>query len=118
MTSSDVAPLNKEYIEIESPLWYESCVISRAKLIKLYSSYIYFGWSTRANYINLSIHIGSIPTEHLVGFNERLKASFERIIADGIDMDRMAMVLNRNERQVIKLPSHIPVVYILLSTAA
>jgi hypothetical protein len=27
MTSSAVAPLNKEYIEIESPLWYEPCVI-------------------------------------------------------------------------------------------
>jgi hypothetical protein len=54
------------------------------------------------------MHIGSIPTERLVGFNEKIKASFEGIIAEGIDMDRMAMVLNRNERQVIKLSRSYP----------
>lgn len=53
------------------------------------------------NYVDLPIYIGSIPSEHLDGFNEKLKASFERIIAEGIDMDRMAMVINRDERQVI-----------------
>jgi hypothetical protein len=73
-------------------------------LIKPCSSYIYFGEETRANYVDLPIYVGSIPTEHLGGFNEKLKASFERIITEGIDMDRMAMVLNRDERQVVKFP--------------
>lgn len=84
MTSSAVAPLNKEYIETESPL----------------CSYIYFGEETRANHVDLPIYVGSIPAEHLDGFNEKLKASFERIITEGVDMDRMAMVLNRDERQL------------------
>jgi hypothetical protein len=72
-------------------------------LIILCSSYIYFGEETRANYVDLPIYVGSIPTEHLGGFDERLKASFERIITEGVDMDRMAMVLNRDERQVIQI---------------
>jgi hypothetical protein len=74
----------------------------------LHSSDIYFEENTCASYVDLPIYINSIPTEHLVGFNKKLKASFERIIAEGIDMDRMAMVLNRNERQVIKLPKLYP----------
>nr|GAT54909.1 predicted protein [Mycena chlorophos] len=84
LTSSPVAPLNKEYIEIESPL----------------CTYIYFGEDTRATNVSLPIYIGSIPTEHLDGFEGRLKASLERIVSEGIDMERMAMVINRDERQL------------------
>lgn len=102
MTSSAVAPLNKEYIETESPLWYELCIICWTDSDKPCSSYIYFGEETRANHVDLPIYVGSIPAEHLDGFNEKLKASFERIITEGVDMDRMAMVLNRDERQVIQ----------------
>jgi hypothetical protein len=74
----------------------------------LRSSDIYFEENTCASYVDLRIYISSIPTEHLFDFNEKLKASFERIITEGIDMDRMAVVLNRNERQVIKLPKSYP----------
>ncbi|KAF8622884.1 hypothetical protein AX15_006649 [Amanita polypyramis BW_CC] len=84
MTSSAVAPLNKEYIETESPL----------------CSYIYFGEETRATRVKLSIYIGSVPTEYLDSFNERFRASLERIATTGIDMQRMAMVINRDERQL------------------
>jgi len=109
MTSSSVAPLNKEYIETESPLWYGLYVICRiSPLIKSSSSYIYFGEETRANHVDLPIYVGSIPTEHLGSFNEKLKVSFERIVKEGIDMERMAMVLNRDERQVIKTPQSFP----------
>ncbi|KIL70742.1 hypothetical protein M378DRAFT_6664 [Amanita muscaria Koide BX008] len=84
LTSSAVAPLNKEYIETDSPL----------------CSYIYFGEDTRATRVNLPVYINSIPTEHLDGFNERFKASLERVAGDGIDMQRMSMVINRDERQL------------------
>jgi Zn-dependent M16 (insulinase) family peptidase len=84
LTSSAVAPLNKEYIETDSPL----------------CSYIYFGEEARATQVNLPIYIGSVPAEHLDGFNERFKASLERIASDGIDMQRMSMVINRDERQL------------------
>ncbi|KAF8844003.1 hypothetical protein BDN67DRAFT_895938 [Paxillus ammoniavirescens] len=84
LTSSPVAPLNKEYIEIESPL----------------CSYIYFSEDTRATMVDLPVYIGSVPAEHLDGFDERLTASFRRIAEEGIDMTRMAMVINRDERQL------------------
>ncbi|KAF7306997.1 hypothetical protein MIND_00492500 [Mycena indigotica] len=84
LTSSPVAPLNKEYIEIDSPL----------------CTYIYFGEDTRSTNIVLPVYISSIPTEHVDGFEDRLKASLQRIASEGIDMDRMAMVINRDERQL------------------
>ncbi|KAJ7070954.1 Metalloenzyme, LuxS/M16 peptidase-like protein [Mycena amicta] len=84
LTSSPVAPLNKEYIEIDSPL----------------CTYIYFGEDTRATNVSLPIYVGSVPTESLEGFDDRLKASLQRIVSEGIDMERMAMVINRDERQL------------------
>ncbi|KAJ8084110.1 hypothetical protein PM082_002877 [Marasmius tenuissimus] len=84
LTSSAAAPLNKEFIEIESPL----------------CSYIYFAEDTRATRVYLPIYVGSVPTEHLKTFNEKLKASLERIVKEGIDMDRMKMIINRDERQL------------------
>jgi len=84
MTSSAVAPLNKEFVETESPLC--SC--------------IYFGEDTRATMVDLTVYIGSVPTEYLNSFDERLKASFKRIANEGIDMERMVMVINRDERQL------------------
>jgi hypothetical protein len=50
--------------------------------------------------VDLPIYIGSVPTEHLNDFDERLITSFKRIAREGIDMERMAMVINRDERQV------------------
>ncbi|KAG5342382.1 hypothetical protein C0989_002217 [Termitomyces sp. Mn162] len=45
-------------------------------------------------------YIGSVPTEHLDKFDVKLRNSFQRIVKEGIDMERMAMVLNREERQL------------------
>ncbi|KAG6877636.1 hypothetical protein C0993_005345 [Termitomyces sp. T159_Od127] len=84
LTSSATAPLNKEYIEIEQPL----------------CAYIYFGEDTCATRVDLAIYIGSVPVEHLDDFNSKLRNSFQRIVQEGIDMERMAMVLNREERQL------------------
>ncbi|CAK5280254.1 unnamed protein product [Mycena citricolor] len=84
LTSSAVAPLNKEYIEIDSPL----------------CTYIYFGEDTRATALYLPIYVGSIPTEHIDDFDVRLKDSLRRIVAEGLDMERMTMVISRDERQL------------------
>lgn len=48
----------------------------------------------------MPIYIGSVPTEHLDTFDTKLKASFERIVEEGIDVERMSMVISRDERQV------------------
>lgn len=83
LTSSAVAPLNKEYIETESPM----------------CTYIYFGEESRATKVFLPIYVGSVPTELLDTFDEKLKTSFQNIVKTGIDMDRMRMVIDRDERQ-------------------
>ncbi|KAH9944050.1 Metalloenzyme, LuxS/M16 peptidase-like protein [Epithele typhae] len=84
LTSSPVAPLNKEYVEIENPM----------------CTYIYFSEDTRATSTDLPVYIGSVPTEHLDTFDEKLKASLKRIADTGIDMERMAMIIARDERQL------------------
>ncbi|KAJ4486251.1 Metalloenzyme, LuxS/M16 peptidase-like protein [Lentinula aciculospora] len=84
LTSSAAAPLNKEYVEIESPL----------------CTYIYFSEETRATRVSMPIYVGSVPTENLDTFDQKLKASFQRIVKEGIDMERIAMVINRDERQL------------------
>lgn len=50
--------------------------------------------------MSLSIYIGSVPTGELQSFNEKLRMSLQRIVKEGIDMNRMAMIINRDERQV------------------
>ncbi|KAJ7254026.1 Metalloenzyme, LuxS/M16 peptidase-like protein [Mycena haematopus] len=89
LTSSAVAPLNKEYIEIDSPMW---------SLI-LYHLHLFRGGYPR-HAIYLPIYVGSVPTELLDEFDSKLKASLRRIVVEGIDMERMAMVINRDERQL------------------
>lgn len=50
--------------------------------------------------VDLPIYVGSVPAEYLDTFDAKLSASFHRIIVEGIDMSRMSMVINRDERQV------------------
>ncbi|KAJ7038105.1 Metalloenzyme, LuxS/M16 peptidase-like protein [Mycena alexandri] len=73
-----------QYIEVDTPM----------------CTYIYFAEETRATALYLPIYIGSIPTEHIDEFDTKLKASLRRIVSEGIDMERMAMVINRDERQL------------------
>ncbi|TFK77013.1 hypothetical protein BDN72DRAFT_830184 [Pluteus cervinus] len=84
LTSSAVAPLNKEYVETESPL----------------CTYIYFSEDTRATYVDLPIYVGSVPIKNLPSFDGKLKASLQNIVDAGIDMKRMKMVIDRDERQL------------------
>lgn len=64
------------------------------------STYIYFGEDSRATMCDLPVYIGSVPTEHLDSLPDKLKASLTRICDEGIDMERMKMIINRDERQV------------------
>lgn len=50
--------------------------------------------------MDLPVYVGSVPTEHLDTFDEKLKTSLKRVIDEGVDMERMAMVIDRDERQV------------------
>ena len=50
--------------------------------------------------MDLPVYVGSVPTEHLQDFDSKLKESLRKIARDGFDMERMAMVINRDERQV------------------
>lgn len=84
LTSSPTAPLNKEFVEIESPL----------------CTYIYIGEETRATCCDLLIYVGSVPTEHLDSFDTKLHESFRRISKEGVDLHRMSMVIDRTERQL------------------
>ncbi|KAG6820112.1 hypothetical protein H0H93_005259 [Arthromyces matolae] len=84
LTSSSAAPLNKEYIEIEQPL----------------CAYIAFGEDTRATSVDLAVYVGSVPTDQLQTFDVKLIDSLRRIVDEGLDMERMSMILNREERQL------------------
>lgn len=64
------------------------------------SSYIFFNEDSRATLGDLTVYVGSVPTEHLDTFDTKLKASFERLVKEGLDMNRMKMVISREERQV------------------
>ncbi|THH10161.1 hypothetical protein EW145_g1526 [Phellinidium pouzarii] len=76
--------LNKEFIEIDNPL----------------CTYIYFDEDVRPDFVDLPIYIGSVPTEQLDTFDSKLKISLGKIVKDGFDMTRMAMVINRDQRQL------------------
>ncbi|KAH9082169.1 Metalloenzyme, LuxS/M16 peptidase-like protein [Lactarius deliciosus] len=63
------------------------------------STYIYFGEESRATLCDVMIYVGSVPTEHLDTFDAKLHESFRRISKEGVDLDRMSMVIDRAERQ-------------------
>ncbi|KAK7694817.1 hypothetical protein QCA50_002005 [Cerrena zonata] len=83
LTASPVAPLSKEYVETDSPL----------------CAYLYFSENQAATSFDVPFYASSVPIEHLDTFDVRLRASLQRIVDEGLDMDRMAVILNRDERQ-------------------
>lgn len=64
------------------------------------STYIYIGVDLRATLSDLMIYVGSVPTEHLDTFDAKLHESLRRIVKEGVDLNRMRMVIDRDERQV------------------
>jgi Zn-dependent M16 (insulinase) family peptidase len=64
------------------------------------STYIYIGVELRATLSDLMIYVGSVPTEHLDTLDAKLHESLRRIVKEGVDLNRMRMVIDRDERQV------------------
>ena len=69
-------------------------------MTRLSSTYIYFYEAERATRGDLAIYVGSVPVAHIASFPDKLRASLARIVEEGLDMRRMAMVINRDERQL------------------
>ncbi|KAF8527970.1 Metalloenzyme, LuxS/M16 peptidase-like protein [Hysterangium stoloniferum] len=91
LTSSPVAPLNKEFVEIASPLCTD----------------ISINENTRATFCDIEMYATSVPTDHLVNFDVQLKDALKRIADGGLDMKRMTMVLDRERRKFLSgLESH------------
>lgn len=84
LTNSATAPLMKEYVEIADPL----------------CTYVYFAEDTRAGRVEMPVYVGGVPVAELDGFDERLVKSLKKIVVDGLDMERMKMIIDRDERQV------------------
>ena len=106
LTSSSAAPLTKEFVDIEKPMW---CVASFNNMprplaysgARSFSTYISISVScVYATAVDIVIRAGAVPTEHTESFDENLRASLRRIADEGLDMDRISMILARDERQV------------------
>lgn len=63
-------------------------------------TWVGFYENTRASFIELSVYFGSVPTEHVDDLNTKFKQSLQRIIKDGMDMERMKLVLNKDRLKV------------------
>jgi Zn-dependent M16 (insulinase) family peptidase len=85
LTDSPIAPLNKAFVEIPAPF---------CTAIDLYTA-------TRHPVNEMTLYISDVPVEHLDAISGLVRAELRRIADDGIDMDRMAMVLRRERRQVM-----------------
>lgn len=64
------------------------------------STYIAFYESGRSTFSELAVYFGSVPTEHLDTLDEKFKVSLEKVVADGLDMERMATVISRDRLKV------------------
>ena len=84
LTDTAVAPLTKEYVEIPNPL----------------CTYVAFYENTRASFIELAVYFGSVPTEHIDCLDAKFKKSLRRIIDEGLDMERMNLVLKKDRIKV------------------
>lgn len=84
LSDSAISPLQKQLIEIDEPwatgLGFESTDYSTAIL---------------------QLSLSSVPTEKLDKVPEAVKDTLRRVLKAGIDMERMTMILNREQRKVI-----------------
>ncbi|KAF8337466.1 Metalloenzyme, LuxS/M16 peptidase-like protein [Cantharellus anzutake] len=84
LTESAVAPLTKQFVEIESPL----------------CTYISFYESAKASFTTLDVHFGAVPTEELDLLAGKFKSALECIVRDGFDMNRIRLVLKKERLRV------------------
>ncbi len=84
LTESAVAPLTKQFVEIESPL----------------CTYVSFVENVRSSFTTLDVYFGSVPTGELDLLAEKFKTAIQCIVEDGFDMDRMRIVLKKERLKV------------------
>lgn len=85
LTDSPIAPLNKAFVEIPEPF---------CTSIDLYTS-------NRVAVNELAFYLSDVPTEHLDGMSAKLRKVLTGIVDEGVDMERMGMVLRREKRQTL-----------------
>ncbi|KAL7420500.1 hypothetical protein Q5752_004450 [Cryptotrichosporon argae] len=86
LTHSAASPLYKEFVEIPKP----------------FATSIGFAAEDRVNANELGLWAVDVPKKHLMDFHELVRAKLKNIVEkEGIDMDRMRMVLRRNKRQML-----------------
>ncbi|KAG9076542.1 hypothetical protein FS749_011635, partial [Ceratobasidium sp. UAMH 11750] len=81
LTDSPVSPLTKEYVETANPL----------------CTYIYCDSEERATFTTQNIYFGSVPTDQLDELHGKVIKSLKKIVADGIDMERIRLVIKRDK---------------------
>lgn len=83
LSDSAISPLQKQLIEINDP-WATGLGLDSTD----YSTAI------------LQLSLSSVPTARLDKVAEAVKDTLRRVLKTGIDMDRMTMILNREQRKV------------------
>ncbi|GJJ09486.1 hypothetical protein Clacol_003709 [Clathrus columnatus] len=85
LTSSPVAPLNKEFIETSTPLCTDISIVE----------------NPRVKFCDLDIYASSVPTDRLSEFDVRLRKTLKEIADKSVDMVRMQLVIDRERRQFL-----------------
>ncbi|SPO29441.1 related to metalloprotease 1 [Ustilago trichophora] len=85
LTDSPVSAIQKAFVERDDPLCTDA----------------YIGASDKAGASLLSAYFSSVPTEQLDKLDQQLVDLLATIVKDGIDMDRMQMVIKRDKLKVL-----------------
>ncbi|EJD55672.1 hypothetical protein AURDEDRAFT_109912 [Auricularia subglabra TFB-10046 SS5] len=84
LTSTATSPLNKDLVEIQSPL----------------CAGFWINESDRAVVNDIDFVASSVPTEELENFDEKVIDSMRKVVDDGIDMKRMGDIIERERRKL------------------
>lgn len=85
LTDSPVSAIQKAFVERDDPLCTDA----------------YIGSSDKAGASLLSAYFSSVPTEKLDGLDQQLVDLLAGIVKEGIDMDRMKMVIKRDKLKAL-----------------
>lgn len=85
LTHSETSPIQKEFIDIPKPY---------ATSIGLYSE-------DRVNKNELMCYISDVPVKHLERIADMVKTKMASVSEEGIDMERMGLVLRRDRRKLL-----------------
>ncbi|PWY97140.1 hypothetical protein BCV70DRAFT_219707 [Testicularia cyperi] len=85
LTDSPVSAIQKAFVERDDPLCTD----------------VYLGSSDKAGASLISAYFSSVPSDQLDKLDGQLTELLSKIIVDGIDMERMAMVIKRDKLKVL-----------------